>query len=120
MKRALLIALATAALCAVALLAVRWGLEAAMPDYPAALSAEAAEEKITGMWLTEQAAEQDNSLLIFGSSELKTTDICTHPANFFADTGLQVDLIGRAPASPSSTPWPSAPRVRRCGGGRSC
>ena len=80
MKRALLIALATAALCAVALLAVRWGLEAAMPDYPAALSAEAAEEKITGMWLTEQAAEQDNSLLIFGSSELKTTDICTHPA----------------------------------------
>ena len=95
MRRALLAALATVLVCALALAAVRWGLEAAMPDYPAALSAQAAEEKITGMWLTEQAAEQDNSLLIFGSSELKTTDICTHPANFFADTGLQVDLIGR-------------------------
>ena len=49
MRRALLAALATVLVCALALAAVRWGLEAAMPDYPAALSAEAAEEKITGM-----------------------------------------------------------------------
>lgn len=50
----------------------------------------------------ELSAAQDDTLLIFGSSELRTTYIPTHPANFFADkrAGFQVDLIGRgAPAS---------------------
>ena len=53
--------------------------------------------EITGEYLVELSAAQDDTLLIFGSSELRTTYIPTHPANFFADkrAGFQVDLIGR-------------------------
>ena len=54
-------------------------------------------EKITRTYLVEQSAGQEDTLLIFGSSELRTTEISTHPANFFAGkrAGFQVDLIGR-------------------------
>lgn len=54
-------------------------------------------EKITGRTLIQQSASQEDTLLIFGSSELRTTEISTHPANFFAGkrAGFQVDLIGR-------------------------
>lgn len=54
-------------------------------------------EKITGTYLVEQSAGQEDTLLLFGSSELRTTEISTHPANFFAGkrAGFQVDLIGR-------------------------
>lgn len=54
-------------------------------------------EKITGRVLLQQSAAQEDTLLIFGSSELRTTEISTHPANFFAGkrAGFQVDLIGR-------------------------
>ena len=54
-------------------------------------------EKITGTYLVGQSAAQEDTLLIFGSSELRTTEISTHPANFFAGkrAGFQVDLIGR-------------------------
>ena len=95
MKRKLLAALAAVCLCLAALFAVGAVIRATMPDYPAGLAAVNATEKITGTYLVSQAAQQDNSLLIFGSSELKTTDILTHPANFFAGSGLQVDLVGR-------------------------
>lgn len=69
-----------------------------MPDYPDALGSDPnVTEKITGLYLMQQAAQEPDTLLVFGSSELKTTDICTHPASFFADKrcGFQVDLIGR-------------------------
>ena len=54
-------------------------------------------EKITGTYLVEQSAGQEDTLLLFGSSELRTAGISTHPANFFAGkrAGFQVDLIGR-------------------------
>lgn len=54
-------------------------------------------EKITGRYLIQQSAAQEDTLLVFGSSELRTTEISTHPANFFAGkrAGFQVDLIGR-------------------------
>lgn len=54
-------------------------------------------EKITGRIRLQQSAAQEDTLLIFGSSELRTTEISTHPANFFAGkrAGFQVDLIGR-------------------------
>ena len=95
MKRVIAVALLTVALCAAAVAAVPLVLEKTMPAYPSTLAADDAEEKITGMWMVAQGAKADNSLLIFGSSELKTSDIVTHPANFFAETGLQVDLVGR-------------------------
>ena len=95
MKRVIAVALLTVALCAAAVAAVPLVLEQTMPAYPSSLASDDAEEKITGMWMVAQGAKADNSLLIFGSSELKTSDIVTHPANFFAETGLQVDLVGR-------------------------
>lgn len=54
-------------------------------------------EKITGRYLVQQSAARDDTVLIFGSSELRTTEISTHPANFFAGkrAGFQVDIVGR-------------------------
>ncbi len=95
MRKKVLAALAALAACAAVLIAIPAVYRAAMPDYPASLAAENAEEKITNVYLVSQAAKQADSLLIFGSSELKTTDIRTHPANFFRGSGLQVDLVGR-------------------------
>lgn len=95
MKKRVLAALAAVLAVALVLAAIPLALRASMPAYPAALAADNANEKITGTYLVAQAARADNSLLIFGSSELKTTDICTHPANFFAGSGLRVDLVGR-------------------------
>ena len=97
MRRALFRALACLLAAVLALALVRWGLEAAMPDYPSALGDDPVPEKITGEYLMKAAAKSDDTLTIFGSSELKTTEICTHPANFFAGKrcGFQVDLIGR-------------------------
>lgn len=88
--------------CLVCIAAVLTGITlwlfGTMPDYPDALGSDPnVTEKITGLYLMRQAAQQPDTLMIFGSSELKTTDICTHPANFFSDKrcGFQVDLIGR-------------------------
>ena len=67
-------------------------------DYPDALGLNPeVTEKITGEYLLTAAAAEPDSLIVFGSSELKTTDICTNPANFFAEKrcGFQVDLVGR-------------------------
>jgi len=93
MRKRVLAALAALAGVAAVLLAIPAAYRATMPDYPDSLAAQNAEEKITNVYLVEQAAKR--GLLIFGSSELKTTDICTHPANFFRGSGLQVDLVGR-------------------------
>lgn len=85
-------------LAAVLALGFVWlGVEKTMPDYPDSLGDSLAPEKITGEYLLRTAAAQDDTLPVFGSSELKTTQICTHPANFFAGKrcGFQVDLIGR-------------------------
>lgn len=92
MKR-ILAALAAIVLVTAALLAVPAALRTT--DYPSSLAVTHVEEKLSNSYLTGLAAAQEDSLLIFGSSELKTTDICTHPANFFAGSGLQVDLAGR-------------------------
>lgn len=95
MRKKLLAALAAVGFCAAALAGISTVIRATMPDYPASLAPVNATEKITGTWLVSQGAAQDGSLLILGSSELKTTDILTHPANFFAGSGIQVDLVGR-------------------------
>ena len=81
----------------VGLFAVRLIVEKTMPDYPEALGNTLDVEKITGTYLVKTAAELDDTLTIFGSSELKTFEISTHPANFFAGkrAGFQVNLVGR-------------------------
>lgn len=88
-------ALMTLAAVLAALAAVPAWLRAAMPEYGPSHAGRYAAEKTTNAWLVSQAAEQDANLLIFGSSELKTTNICSHPYNFFEGSGLSVDLVGR-------------------------
>lgn len=87
--------LLTLAVILAALAAVPACLRAAIPDYGPSYAGQYAGEKTTNTWLVSQAAEQDTNLLIFGSSELKTTNICSHPYNFFEGSGLSVDLVGR-------------------------
>lgn len=97
MRKALLTTLGCVFAAALALGLTRLAVEASVPAWPDALGNEPAEEKITGEYLVRAAAQKDDVLPVFGSSELKTTEICTHPANFFAGKrcGFQVDLIGR-------------------------
>lgn len=68
-----------------------------MPPYADSIGEQTAAEKITGQYLLEQSAARADNVIIFGSSELRTTEIPTHPANFFAGkrAGFQVNLIGR-------------------------
>lgn len=97
MKRFLLTALCCVLAAALSLSGVGALLRGSMPDYPDAIGLDPnVSEKITGEYLVRQAAAEGD-LLIFGSSELKTTEICTHPANFFADRrcGFQLSLVGR-------------------------
>lgn len=96
-RRGLLRGIAIVAAVGISLGAVKLGVRLSMPEYPRSLGNEPDPQKITGLYLQTAAAEQENILPIYGSSELKTSDICTHPANFFAGerAGFQVDLIGR-------------------------
>lgn len=89
---------------------VRLAVEKTEPSYPEALGNTLDVEKITGTCLVKEAAELPDTLTIFGSSELKTFEIPTHPANFFAGkrAGFQVNLVGAAHASRWSTRWQSA------------
>jgi len=67
-----------------------------MPPYRDVIGNDNYTEKITGLYLVAQSAARDD-LIIYGSSELRTLDISTHPANFFAGKrgGFQVNLVGR-------------------------
>lgn len=97
MRKIFLTALLCLLAAALALGLVRLGMEKTMPDYPESLGDSPEPEKVTGEYLLRAAAALDDTLPVFGSSELKTTQICTHPASFFAGKrcGFQVDLIGR-------------------------
>ncbi len=94
------VALPVAALL-LAAVAVLWGVGRillwSMPPWRDSVGDQNHTEKITGTYLIKESAAQEDTLLIFGSSELRTTEISTHPANFFAGkrAGFQVDLIGR-------------------------
>lgn len=85
-------------LCAVLCLAgIGAAITGAMPSYQDHAGEGCYTEKITGQCLLDQSAAREDNLIIFGSSELRTTEISTHPANFFAGkrAGFQVNLIGR-------------------------
>lgn len=96
-RKIFLRALVFLAAIALALGAVRLVTEKTVPVYPEAMGNTLDTEKITGTYLVKTAAELVDTLIIFGSSELKTFEIPTHPANFFAGkrAGFQVDLVGR-------------------------
>ena len=95
--RALPAALALVLIPALVLFGTGAALSVSMPPWRDSLGNGTPAEKITGGYLLEQSAAEEDTLLIFGSSELRTEGISTHPANFFAGkrAGFQVDLIGR-------------------------
>lgn len=97
MKRAALSALSLVLAVWLALAGTGAVIHRTMPPWRDSVGNENHTEKITGRYLVEQSAAREDTLLIFGSSELRTTEISTHPANFFAGkrAGFQVDLIGR-------------------------
>ena len=68
-----------------------------LPAYPAVLGNDNSTEKITGRYLVEKAAELPVTVTVYGSSELRTFEIPTHPSNFFAGqrAGFQINLVGR-------------------------
>lgn len=78
-----------------------WGagavLRAAMPDYTDNLGDDNHNEKLYGLTLLKESARREDNIILYGSSELRTLDISTHPVNFFADKrdGFQVNIIGR-------------------------
>lgn len=90
-------AVSTIAACAVGLSCAAYCVAGRMPSYPPALGNDNSTEKITGRWLVETAAELPQTITIYGSSELRTFEISTHPSNFFAGerSGFQVNLVGR-------------------------
>lgn len=67
------------------------------PEYKLSVGDENYTEKITGLYLVKEAARYDSTVTIYGSSELRTYNISTHPANFFSGLreGIQVNLVGR-------------------------
>jgi len=77
--------------------AVAQAVALSVPPYPDRLGDDNYTEKITGIYLVEQSAARDNNVIIYGSSELRTLNISTHPANFFKGqrNGIQVNLVGR-------------------------
>lgn len=95
MKKLLLSIAASVAAVAVALGGVRFAVQPG--DYPLSLGDYNHTEKITGKWLVETAAADPKTVTIYGSSELRTFEISTHPSNFFAGerAGFQVNLVGR-------------------------
>ncbi len=95
MKKLLITAAASILAAALALGCVRLAVRPG--EYPLSLGNVNYTEKITGTWLVEEAAKDPRTVTIFGSSELRTYDILTHPANFFKGerAGFQVNLVGR-------------------------
>ena len=91
---------AAALLLAVSTL-ILWGagavLRATMPEYADNLGNDNHNEKLYGLELLKASAAREDNIIIYGSSELRTFDISTHPVNFFADKrdGFQVNIIGR-------------------------
>lgn len=68
-----------------------------MPAYPDALGNRSDDQKIQGLYLLKESAKREDNVIVYGSSELRTDYISTHPANFFKDkrAGFQINLVGR-------------------------
>ena len=94
-------ALQAAALLLALVTLVLWGagavLRATLPEYTDNLGDDNYNEKLYGLTLLKESAAREDNIIIYGSSELRTLDISTHPSNFFADKrdGFQVNLVGR-------------------------
>ncbi len=94
-------ALRAAALLLALVTLILWGagavLRATMPEYTDNLGDDNYNEKLYGLTLLKASAQREDNIILYGSSELRTLDISTHPVNFFADKrdGFQVNIVGR-------------------------
>lgn len=90
-----------AALLLVAVTLILWGagavLRTTMPEYADNLGNDNHNEKLYGLTLLKASAQREDNVIVYGSSELRTFEISTHPVNFFADKrdGFQVNIVGR-------------------------
>lgn len=93
----LVISTALTIICiAVALAGVMAYARFAMPEYEYSVGYEYYPEKLKGTAIIKEASKK-GSLFVFGSSELNTTMIASHPANFFTgyNMGFDLCLVGR-------------------------
>lgn len=94
-------ALRAAALLLALVTLILWGagalLRATMAEYTDNLGDDNYNEKLYGLTLLKASAQREDNIILYGSSELRTLDISTHPVNFFADKrdGFQVNIVGR-------------------------
>ncbi len=106
MKKFLLTVAASLLVVAIALGAIGGWMGRCGGDLPISLCASTDVEKIAGRALTEwyatksavdERADSYDVITVYGSSELRTTDISTHPSNFFAENRQEfvVNLVGR-------------------------
>ena len=65
---------------------------AAVPEYTSLSGYEYTGEKVKGEAIIRSAAEEDDTIFLFGSSELSTTMIKSHPANFFTEYDFGFDV----------------------------
>lgn len=90
------------AVCIVVILVLLFGMmpyltNSLMPEYKDSIGNGSDDQKIQGLYLLKQSAKREDNIIIYGSSELRTDYISTHPANFFIGkrAGFQVNLVGR-------------------------
>lgn len=97
MKKILIRAAAILLIVAVIFAALPFAISAFAPEYKDALGNNSDDQKIQGLYLLKESAKREDNVIIYGSSELRTDYISTHPANFFENkkAGFQVNLVGR-------------------------
>ena len=97
MKKVLLRILCAIVVVALIIAATPFAISASMPKYNEALGNRSDDQKIQGLYLLKESAALSDNVIIYGSSELRTDYISTHPANFFENkrAGFQVNLVGR-------------------------
>ncbi len=97
MKKFLLRALCLLVIIALLFSAVPFAIKSAMPEYNDLVGNISDDQKIQGLYLLKESAKRTDNVIIYGSSELRTDYISTHPANFFKGKrrDFQVNLIGR-------------------------
>ena len=97
MKKVILSTLCSVLAVVVLVAAVLGISNAAVPEYTSKTGYEYTGEKVKGEAVIRSAAEEDDTIFLFGSSELSTTMIKSHPANFFTkyDFGFDVCTVGR-------------------------
>lgn len=97
MKKFLLCVVCTITVIAIVFSFLPSVIEIFMPDYNELVGNKSYDQKIQGTYLIKKSAEKKDNVVIYGSSELRTDYISTHPSNFFKNNrrGFQVNLVGR-------------------------